>query len=113
MERIKARVDELRKNSNEFNTVLEEATSKIEELIRQRNEARSVRPKGSRDKKIRIKVTALPLTKEEMAIFKRYLEEKYIKDVLGEYFSIRKCIFSNKYLIKSYSYSYSIDSDFT
>lgn len=109
MEEIKREVEKLRENSKEFNTVLEEATSKIEELIRQRNEARLVRPKGSCDMKIRIKVIALPLTKEEMIVLKRYIYKKYINKVAGDYISIRKCIFSNKYIIKSYGYASDFD----
>lgn len=102
MEKINRKVEELRKNSKEFNSVLEEATSKIEELIKQRNAERSVRPRDSRDMKIRVKVTALPLTKEEMKILTGYIYRKYINDVFGNDISIRKSIFSNYYIIKSY-----------
>lgn len=103
-EGTKKKVEELRESSVEFKTVFEEATSKIEELIRKRNTARSIRPKDSRDMRMRIKVTALPLTKEEMTILNRYIAEKYIRDIAGYYISIRKSIFSNNYIIKSCGY---------
>lgn len=105
MEEIKRKVEELRKNSKNFNDVLEEATSKIEKLIMQRNTARSVTPTDSRDQKIHIKVTALPLTKEEMVALKEYINKKYIDDVSGDYFMIYYSIFSKKYIIKSSFYS--------
>lgn len=104
MEEIKRKVEKLRKNSKNFNDVLEEATSKIEKLIMQRNTAKSVTPTDSRNHKMRIKVTALPLTKEEMVTLKEYINKKYIDDVSGDYFMIYYSIFSKKYIVKSSSY---------
>lgn len=89
-------------DSKEFKFIFEETTSKINELIKTINSARSTRPRASKDIYMKIKVTAIPLTKEEMQLLIDYIYAKYIREFKGNYIAIRKCIFSNEYLIKSF-----------
>ncbi len=82
----------------EVRDFLKEVDSKLSAFIKKHNEP-SFSGKGSTDKYVRIKVKAIPLTKEENTKIVEYLNAKYLKHVAGSYFYIKKCLFSRRYLI--------------
>lgn len=91
----------LRKANKEFDGMVGEITQRIEQQIEEKNSNRSFRPKNSKDYRIHMKVKAVPITKDEKRCLLRYLSEKYSAEVAGWYFSLKKCWFSEEYLIKS------------
>lgn len=101
-----AKMRELRKGDEAFDTLVNEITCKIEQEIKERNAKKSFYPTGSNDYKVRIKVKAVPITKEEKTCLLRFLENHYSKKVLGNVFTLEKCWFSEQYEVRSKSFSY-------
>lgn len=82
-----------RKSRKEFNNLILEIDSKVKKLISSK----------SKPSVIKIKVTAIPLTENEKTYITTYLNYEYLSYALGTHFIIRKCLFSNRYCLKSIS----------
>lgn len=108
------KMQELRQKSAEFDGLVTEIISKLDQQIEERNvlnTIRSYRPQRVGKSPAYIKVKAVPVTWEEMDCLEKYLDDKYLDHFTGHYFRIDKCILINKYRIKSEFYSYP-DLDF-
>lgn len=101
---IMRNMENFRKEDEAFDSLVKEITDKIEEQIREKNAEKSFNPKSSNDYKIRIKVKAVPISKEEMDYLLNFLRMQYISKVAGDRFALRKCLFSEQYYVRSKSY---------
>lgn len=104
--RVKSGMEELRKQDEAFDSMVKEITYKIEEQIKERNAEKSFNPKSSTDYQIQIKVKAVPISKEQKQYLLEFLKYQYISRVAGEYFTLKKCLFSEQYNVRTHYYNY-------
>lgn len=101
---IKRGMEELRKKDEAFDGLVSEITTKIEKQIEERNAEKSFNPKSSTDYEVRIKVKAVPMSKEEKDYLLNFLRIQYSSKVAGNHFTMRKCLLSEQYCVRSESY---------
>jgi len=101
-----ARMVKLRKKDKEFDELVTEICSKIGSQIMKRNTEKTFQGRGSCYYEIRIKVNAVPMTGEQKRCLVKYLNDRYIENVAGDYFTIEKCWFSKRYLVKTHYLNY-------
>lgn len=95
------KIDALREANKDFDTLVSEIDTKIENYISEINNSRSFNPVPASSCTLKIFVTAIPFTAEERQALLKYLTKKYItSDKIGGFrFKIKKCLFSNRYRI--------------
>ncbi len=91
------RFRQMREEDEQFNNFVTTVETAISSYILKKQQKQSFSQKGY---KIRIKVDRVPITEEQEAYLMQYLTFNYIKYAKGHFFILKKCWFSNKYLIK-------------
>lgn len=96
-----AKIADLRKADKDFDTLVSEIDTAIENSISKINNSKSFNPVPASSCLLKVYVTAIPFTAEEKANLLNYLREKYISPskIDGHKFKITKCRFSNRYQI--------------
>lgn len=95
------KINSLREADKDFDTLVSEIDTKIENFISEINNSKSFNPVQASSCNLKIFVTAIPFTAEEKQCLLEYLKEKYIDSnkIGGWRFEIQKCLFSNRYRI--------------
>lgn len=95
------KIDSLREADKDFDTLVSEIDTKIENFISEINNSKSFNPAPASSCTLKIFVTAIPFTAEEKQCLLKYLKKKYIDSnkIGGWCFEIKKCFFSNRYRI--------------
>lgn len=106
------KINSLRKANKDFDSLVSEIDAKIEIFISEINSSRSFNPVPASSCRLKIYVIAIPFTAEEKKCLIEYLDKKYLeypqKLVGGNYFDIKKRLFSNQYCIRTKYYHYDI-----
>lgn len=97
---------ELRKKDVVFDEMVRIIENKIEEQIQVYNDTKTTKADYVGKTYIKVFVPAFPMTPDQRITLKEFLNNKYLKRILGNYIEIRNCIFFKKYKIQSKSYSY-------
>lgn len=108
----------LRKSDKDFDALVSEITIKIDNFISESNSQKSYNPKNVEDRSLSLFVTAIPITSKQRSVLLDYLNSKYssiryISMSMYERFTIRKCLFSNRYHIRLKLYSFHYGDDWT
>lgn len=93
------KMEQLRKENSTYNEFVSVIEAKLNVFIEMKNSQRLYKPKSSVDYKPKFDVNAIKMTSEEFKCLIVYLRYKYIEKVKGDYFCIKKKLFSNEYKI--------------
>lgn len=99
-EQIFKEMSKLRAKNPGFDVMVSQIENEIDLFVKRVNSERSFRPISASQSGISLKVPAVPLNVTEKSYLLCYLEAKY-DDVVGPHFTMRKCLLSKKYRIKS------------
>lgn len=99
------KVEQLKREDKNFARLVTQIEVKLTMLIDFTNSKKSYRPNYS-SPKVNIIVDAIKMTTEEFDCLEKFLYEKYIDKVHGDYFCIKKKFLSNKYKIYTKKRSY-------
>lgn len=98
-------VEQLKKDDKNYDKLVTQIEAKLTMLIDFTKVKKRYKPDYS-SPKVNITVEAIKMTTEEFDCLERFLYEKYIDKVHGDYFCIKKKILSNKYKIYTKKRSY-------
>lgn len=94
-------IERLKQENEAFSDLVLRADKAIMNFIEEKNRSKSYRPRTSKTCKLKVTVKAIPLTGEELEMFERYLEKKYVNEVMGNWILVKKVPFQKLYKITS------------
>lgn len=93
------KIDILKQEDEAFADLILRSDKAIMSFLETNKRSKSYRPK--RNKKLKVVLEAVPLTRKEFKMLERYLEKKYLNKVRGDYIVVKKCPLKKLYKITS------------